>query len=141
MPGLVVEAYVVTEGKAASLDGTAVSLPPGVVEALAGGMPSLIAHTVGPGNLAAGFAALRDLDGHLVGIVTCRLTNNLSLLSHVRTLELFLMLSALAGLFSLAVALSLSKLISRPLTGLSRGCSVCVRAISRRVSQRWAVVS
>ncbi len=121
MPGLVVEAYAVTEGKAASLDGTAVSLPPGVMEALAGGMPSLIAHTAGPGNLAAGFAALRDLDGHLVGIVTCRLTNNLSLLSHVRKLELFLMLSAVAGLFSLAVALSLSKLISRPLTGLSRG--------------------
>jgi signal transduction histidine kinase len=56
----------------------------------------------------------------LVGIVSSRLSNQLSLLAHVRTLELFLALSGGAALISLLVALALSKLISRPLALLNQ---------------------
>lgn len=121
VPGLVVVVYAVADGRAVMLNDSKVALPPRVLSTLSGGVPSMVTYTDDVRQQAAGFAALRDLDGNLVGIVACRLANQLSLLSHVRRLELFLALWAMAGFISLLVALSLSALISRPLTQLNRG--------------------
>ncbi len=121
VPGLVIEVFAVANNTAMQGNGSVAHLPPGVQEKLAAGVRSVTAPPVsGDDHLAAGFAPLRDLDGTLVGIVSSRLSNQLSLLAHVRTLELFLALSGGAALISLLVALALSKLISRPLALLNQ---------------------
>lgn len=119
VPGVVIDIYTVSGGKARQAGGGATPLPPGVLKAFAGGAHSLIVPAEDDEHLAAGYAALRDEDGALVGIVSCRLANRLSLLAHVRAQELFLALAAGAAFISLLVALSLSALISRPLTNLT----------------------
>lgn len=120
VPGLVIEVYAVSAGKVVQVSGGMTPLPEVVLKTLSGGSSSLIAPPQDDKGVAAGFAALRDQDGVLVGIVSCRLANQLSLLSHVRAQELFLALAAGAAFISLVVALSLSTLISRPLARLTR---------------------
>lgn len=121
-PALRVQVYTVGDGLAAPLDvgGQPIKLPKTVLEQLLSGASSATARMLPSDSIAAGFSALRDTDGSLVGVVACRMSNEMSLLSHVRTLELFLLLAGLAGVLSLGVALSLSKLISRPLSQLTQ---------------------
>lgn len=122
-PSLKVQVFAISDGKAAIL-GTDrdrdAHLPPEVLEQLAAGAPSTVARMFPSDRFATGFAALRDTDGSLMGVVACRMSDQISLLSHVRTLELFVLLVAVAGLISLVVALSLSKLISRPLGSMTQ---------------------
>lgn len=118
VPGLVIKVHAMIDGRPTAVDSAAT--PPDVLEKLADGAASVIAPSPDDEHLAAGYAALRDGKGRLVGLVVCRLANQLSLLAHVRTQELFLALSVGAALISLLVALSLSKLISRPLTQLTK---------------------
>lgn len=122
-PNLRVQVFAVTDGQVATLNpggGEAAQLPGGVLEKFSAGMPSVTAKMFETDRMATGFAALRDNDGSLVGVVACRMTDQLTLLSHVRTLELFVLLAGIAGALSLVVALSLSKLISRPLSRLTQ---------------------
>jgi signal transduction histidine kinase len=121
LPGLVIEVYAVADGQVVQLgDGT--PLPPDVLAALAGGARTFASSSDADDDehLAAGFAALRDLDGQLVGVVACRVASELSLLSHVRTLPLFLAMASVAAIVALLVALWLSKLISQPIARLIR---------------------
>lgn len=121
VPGLMIEVFAIAHDGTVLANGVTVHLPPGVQEKLVSGARSLLAPPVeDDDHLATGFAPLRDLDGTLVGIVSSRLANQLSMLAHVRTLELFLALSGGAALISLLVALTLSKLISRPLAALNQ---------------------
>jgi signal transduction histidine kinase len=120
LPGLVIEVYAVADDQVVQL-GDSAPLPAGVLEALAGGAHTLASSSDDDGeHLAAGFAALRDLDGQLVGVVACRVASELSLLSHVRTLPLFLAMASAAAIIALLVALWLSKLISQPIARLIR---------------------
>lgn len=119
IPGLVIEVYAVADGQVVQL-GDGAPLPPDVLETLSGGARSLASPQADDEHLAAGFAGLHDLDGRLVGVVSCRVSNQLSLLSHVRTLPLFLAMAIVAAVVALLVALSLSNLISRPMARLTR---------------------
>ncbi|WP_162306002.1 sensor histidine kinase [Oleisolibacter albus] len=96
-------------------------LPPGVIDRLSAGEPATLAKSDANDSIDTAFAALRNRDGRLVGVIACHLGRPFSLMSLLRTLPLFLPLSAAAGLFSLLVALSVSKVISRPLAKLSKG--------------------
>lgn len=124
-PSLRVQVFAVNDGKVSTLNGSgsgseAVQLPNGVLAKLAAGTPSVTAKMFATDSMATAFAALRDNDGKLVGVVACRMADQVTMLSHVRTLELFVLLSGIAGALSLVVALSLSKLISRPLSRLTQ---------------------
>lgn len=79
------------------------------------------------GDVALGFAALKDYDGKLIGIVVCKLAEQLAYPALLRTLPMFAVLSLLSGLLSLAVALVLSGRIARPIRSLTKG----VRDIAR----------
>lgn len=122
-PSLKVQVFAISDGKAAAVStgrDEDVQLPPSVLDRLAAGAHSVTARMFASDSFATGFAALRDTDGSLMGVVACRISDQVSLLSHVRTLELFVLLVAVAGMISLIVALSLSKLISRPLNSLTQ---------------------
>jgi signal transduction histidine kinase len=72
-------------------------------------------------DVAIGFAALRDIDGRLVGMVMSRLAENLEYPAPIRLIPMFVVLSALSGLLSLLVALALSARIARPIRALTAG--------------------
>lgn len=120
VPGLVIKVHALADEKPLPVADGGPDVPPGVLESLSAGAQSIIAPAQDDEHLAAGYAALRDGNGRLVGLIVCRLANQLSLLAHVRTQELFLALSGGAALISLLVALSLSQLISRPLSHLTK---------------------
>lgn len=101
--------------------GATTPIPASVFDRFAGGADIASTRDGAGAGIATGFAAVRDLDGRLVGIVTCRLATQVSLFSHVRTLELFVILSGSAGALSLGVGLWLSALIARPLRDLTGG--------------------
>lgn len=122
-PSLRVQVFAVNDGQMATLNSAGsetAQLPGGVLEKFAAGTASVTAKMFATDSMATGFAALRDNDGKLVGVVACRLADQFMLLSHVRTLELFVLLAGIAGALSLVVALSLSKLISHPLSRLTQ---------------------
>lgn len=73
------------------------------------------------GGLALGFAGLKDSDGKLVGMVVCRLADQLKYPAMLKTLPLFAILSLLSGLLSFVVALALSSRIARPIRALTAG--------------------
>ncbi|WP_042444388.1 sensor histidine kinase [Azospirillum sp. B510] len=118
-----IQVYAIADGKGAFVTAGSdkqAELPPVVVEKLTAGAPGAIAKLFPSDNFATGFAALRDTDGGLMGVVVCRMSDQIAMMSHVRTLELFVLLVVVAGGISLVVALSLSALISRPLNSLTQ---------------------
>lgn len=96
-------------------------VPAAALARLAAGAEQVLERVNDSDVLATVFAALRDDEGRLVGVVACRLPPNLALLSHVRTFEVFVFLVLAAGLISGLVALFVSKLIARPLAALASG--------------------
>lgn len=103
------------------------SPPPGrahlekAVSVLSGTRETMSERDARNSDLSLGFAALRDGDGKLIGLVACRLSEQVEFPALLRTLPMFIALSALAGLLSFAVALILSGRIARPIKALTVG--------------------
>lgn len=97
------------------------AVPPQVLARLRAGEQSVSALALPEDAMATGFAALRDRQGALVGIIATRLVSNTPVLSHLGQLQLFVTLSLCAGLLSFAVGLVVSARISRPVRDLTAG--------------------
>ena len=119
-----VRAFRVEGGKTISLPaGTRPApfdVPRNVVLSLESGL-STISAAIADDEVATWFAGLRDADGKLTGIVACRLTSSFSLVSHFKTVLLFVLLALAAAFLSLVVSFFFAELISRPLRALTDG--------------------
>ena len=97
------------------------SVPLEALARLEAGEQSVSAMALPDDRLASGFAALRDRQGALVGIIAARLASNTPVLSNLGLLQLFVVLSLCSGLLSFVVALVVSARISRPVRDFTAG--------------------
>ncbi|MBF9235270.1 sensor histidine kinase [Microvirga alba] len=98
-----------------------VSVPESVYRALMRGAPSAISSSNAQDRLATAFAALRDDQGRLVGIVACRVAGMTAVFENLSEWQYFLALAGVAGFFSVLVGALIAQRISQPVQALTLG--------------------
>lgn len=101
--------------------GRPADVPPDVLSRLQEGADSVSRGGVMGVGPAVAYAALRDGNHHLVGIVICRLNGATALFERLGTWWLFLALAAVAGLLSLLAGIGMSRRLSAPLRQITQG--------------------
>jgi two-component system, NtrC family, sensor histidine kinase HydH len=98
-----------------------VSAPVATLEKLAKGTPIDVVQGPLGGYHTTAYSGLYDTEGHLLGVITCRLSGSAALFEKLGEWALFASLAAVAGVLSLFVAILVSRRIARPVRALTKG--------------------
>jgi two-component system, NtrC family, sensor histidine kinase HydH len=94
---------------------------PAALAKLSQGSRVEVVQEVSPLYQTTAYSGLYAPDGHLLGVITCRLTGAAALFEQLGEWTLFSSLAAVAGLLSLLVAILVSRRIAKPVRALTKG--------------------
>lgn len=95
--------------------------PQDTLERLSGGQQIDVVQESAAGHGAIAYSGLYDPQGHLLGVIACRLKGSVALFEQIGQGILFASLAGVAGLLSLLVAILLSRRIAKPVRALTKG--------------------
>ncbi|WP_342359524.1 sensor histidine kinase [Terrarubrum flagellatum] len=112
------------DGKLIGSDGDpakALPISTDALQSLMAGAESVVALGSPDDEVATAYAAIRDDQSHLVGVVLCRVSSEATGLEGLSKWQLFVALALIAGAISTVVGFFLAERISRPVRALTRG--------------------